>query len=365
MSETADIVQVEPPPSPEVFMDEPTTPAIKRLEAEARALQTAYNMAKALSKTSMVPRHFQQSYVPKGQREPLGDKAAQDLAAAIMYGAELGMSAMQAAQNVFTVHDSPAVYSKTMVAQVQSWITSNGSGGTPDGDGVWEVAASPERVVWAGRRDGKPASSEWTIERASTAGFTRNEKYQTQPTEMLRAKAQAEVCRILFPDVLLGMSHTVEELQLSETVSVQRVVRPPAQQKGLAGLQAAIEERRQAAETAEQGPEPTQPDTNVEPTPAPEPEPAPEATGAPEATAPDGGDNTPPPGSGKADSVTIQKVRDLLTAEKYQLRTKQGMKEALEFLSQCVSQEVTDIDSLSDDQAAEVIAVLTNTEKEK
>jgi hypothetical protein len=219
--------------------------------------------------------------------------------------------------------------------------------------------------VWAGRRDGRPAASEWTIDRATTAGFTSNDLYKKQPTEMLRAKAQAEVCRILFQDVLLGMSHSVEELQLSETVSVQRVTRPPAQQKGLAGLQAAIEERRQA-ETAEQGPDPTQPDTNVEPAPAPEPEPAPTATDAQEATAPDGGDdNTPPPGSGKADSATIQKVRDLLTAEKYQLRTKQGMKEALEFVSQCVSQEVTDIDSLSDDLAAEIIAVLTNTEKEK
>lgn len=361
MSETTEIVQVEAPPAPEVFTDEPTTPAIKRMEAEARALQTAYNMAKSLSKTSMVPQHFQQSHTPRGNREPLGDKAAQDLAAAIMYGAELGMSAMQAAQNVFTVHGSPGVYSKTMVAQVRRWIDNNGTGG-PDGDGVWEVAATPERVVWAGRRDGRPAASEWTIERATTAGFTSNEKYQKQPTEMLRAKAQAEVCRILFQDVLLGMSHSVEELQLSETVSVQRVTRPPVQQKGLAGLQAAIEERRQAAETAEQGPAPSQPDTNVEPAPAPEPEPAPSAS---ESTAPDGGDDSPPPGSGKADRAAIQNVRDLLTAEKYQLRTKQGMKEALEFLSQCVSQEVTDIDQLSEDQAAEIIAVLTNTEKEK
>ncbi|WP_420063484.1 hypothetical protein, partial [Mycobacteroides chelonae] len=106
-------------------------------------------------------------------------------------------------------------------------------------------------------------------------------------------------------------------------------------------------------------------DTSVEPAPAPEPESTSASTEAPKAPAPDGGDDTPQPGGGQADSAVIQNVRDLLTAEKYQLRTKQGMKEALEFLSQCVSQEVTDIDSLSDDQAAEVIAVLTNTEKEK
>ncbi|WP_131822866.1 hypothetical protein, partial [Mycobacteroides chelonae] len=68
MSETTGIVQVDFPPLPEVFMDEPTTPAIKRMEAEARALQTAYNMAKSLSKTSMVPLHFQQSHIQKGQR---------------------------------------------------------------------------------------------------------------------------------------------------------------------------------------------------------------------------------------------------------------------------------------------------------
>jgi hypothetical protein len=161
----------------------------------------------------MVPEHFQYSFKPRNSTEPLGEVATYNLAAAVMYGIEIGLSAMQAAQNVFVVHGKPAVYARTMAAQVRA-----------AGYVIEPVEESDELCVWKGLRDGTWAFSEWSIDRARQAGYTTNERYQKNPLEMLRAKCIAEVCRIKYQDVLLGMAYSVEELML-ENATVQRVVK--------------------------------------------------------------------------------------------------------------------------------------------
>lgn len=206
-------VSSEISPIENTVVDQPTTGALQRLEAEALAMDKAYRVASALSKTEMVPEHFQQRSVDRATGEPRGEAAAWNLAAAILYGAELGLSAVQAAQNVFVVKGKPAVYARTMAAQVRR-----------AGYRIEEVEADDQHVVWRGERDGKWFISEWTIDRAKQAGYTSNQKYTSNPQEMLRAKAIAEVCRIAYQDVLLGMGYSLEELQL-DSVSVQRVVK--------------------------------------------------------------------------------------------------------------------------------------------
>lgn len=291
---TSSVAVAEPAPaeviaaSSDIFDNGSTPAALQRIAAEAVMLDQIYAYADRLSKTPLVPEIYQQANIPRNSREPRGKQAAADLAVAIMYGAELGLTALQSAQNVFPVNGKPGVYSKTMVAQVRAWIDKNGTGVGPEGDDVWEVSASADKVVWAGRRNGKTAASEWTIARAEQAGFTKNPKYQQQPQEMLRAKAQAEICRILFQDVLLGMAHSVEELQLSDNVSVQ-VVRPATKQRGVGGLQQILAQRKAAAaapveaEVVEAEPEPQRhpaepgpADQSVEQAPLPEPTPVPE-----------------------------------------------------------------------------------------
>jgi hypothetical protein len=253
MSENREIETVEQQQLPSVSeITEPTTGALQRLEAEVAALDKAYRWALAMSKTTMVPEHFQQGHKPRGCTDPLGETATYNLAAAVLYGSEIGLSAMASAQNVFVVHGKPAVYARTMAAQVLR-----------AGFKIEEVSASDESVIWRGLRDGHWASSEWTMERARQAGYTTNERYQTNPTEMLRAKATAEVCRIQYPDVLLGMAYSVEELQL-QNVTVQRVVREGV--RGTARLREIAEEASKA--TADVDPN----DSPVEATPlAPQP----------------------------------------------------------------------------------------------
>jgi hypothetical protein len=245
---------MEAQPLPEVSeITEPTTGSLQRLEAEALAMDKAYKIAKALSATQMVPEHFQRDFKPRGCTDPLGDSATWNLSAAIMYGAELGLTAIQSAQNIFVIHGKPAVYARTMAAQVRR-----------AGYKIEEVEASDERVIWRGLRDGNWASSEWTMARATQAGYTSNERYQTNPQEMLRAKAISEVCRIQYQDVLLGMAYSVEELQL-DTVVVTRPVKT-----GVRGT-AKLREIAEAAQNGSGEASPSEPEAKPEPPEPPAP----------------------------------------------------------------------------------------------
>jgi hypothetical protein len=245
-SSEVEIVREEPLSVSEIT--EPTTGALQRLEAEALAMDKAFKIAKGLSATEMVPEHFQQSYTgtQRNPHPPLGESAIYNLAAAILYGAELGLTAVQSAQNIFVIHGKPAVYARTMAAQVRR-----------AGYKIHEVEASDTKVVWQGLRDGNWASSEWTMERADKAQYTSNERYQTNPQEMLRAKAIAEVCRIQYQDVLLGMAYTVEELML-EQVTVTRPVK-----QGVRGTAKLREIAEAAAQTPDGSPAEEQPPAPV------------------------------------------------------------------------------------------------------
>jgi len=95
------------------------------------------------------------------------------------------------------------------------------------------IETGPERVTYSGWWPGEdPETSTWDIERATRAGWVPqidpdtgkfkvnqygkligNEKYLTQPEEMLWAKAATTVCKRLAPDVLLGIANTVEDLE--------------------------------------------------------------------------------------------------------------------------------------------------------
>ncbi|WP_433592292.1 hypothetical protein [Nocardia sp. CA-145437] len=187
---------------------------IDNLMRYADAIEIAFSFAEKLCRTALVPDRY------RGKPH--------DGAVAILYGAELGLNPIQSLQQVFTVHGTPAIYARTMVGLLKS-----------KGYRIGTVETSDDSVTVAGRApNGEEEQSTWTIERASRAGYVPtidgrtgkyktnasgkligNEKYLTDPQAMLFAKAAAEVCRKLAPDVLLGIAYSVEDLE-SEPVRV-------------------------------------------------------------------------------------------------------------------------------------------------
>lgn len=156
----------------------------------AAVMADAHALAKAVASTQMIPKHFQ------GKPD--------EVAAAMLYGASLGLDPMQSVRQIYVVHGQAALYARAMDALVKG-----------AGHETWTVETSDESVTVAGRRRGSAniEKSTWTLERAKKAGYTNNEKYRTDPQAMLYSKALSEVCRKIAPDVLNGV-YAVEELQM-------------------------------------------------------------------------------------------------------------------------------------------------------
>lgn len=197
------------------------------LEKQAKAMDAAYRLGDVLSRTQMVPATY------RGKPE--------DAAAAILYGAEVGLKPQQALQQVFVVHGQPAIYARTMVALLKA-----------KGYTFTTVESSDESVTVTGRSPrGEEETSTWTIDRAKKAGYTTNKKYNTDPQAMLYAKAASEVSRKLAPDVLLGIKYTAEDLELEPAMkaTATRMDRPA--DRGADMVRQALAEKQQQSQPAE------------------------------------------------------------------------------------------------------------------
>ena len=205
--------------------------AVAVLHEHAEVYNTAWKLAGQLVKTTMVPKRF-------------ADKQG-DATAAILYGAELGLNPIQSLQRVIPIHGMPSLEARTMVGLLKA-----------QGYKVRTTAQSDESVTVEGESpDGERYTSTWTIERAKQAGYVPtplvdnprpdekndwvttsktwngkttisivgNMKYISDPQTMLKAKAQAEVCRELAPDVLMGISYTREELESEDQRQFDRM----------------------------------------------------------------------------------------------------------------------------------------------
>ncbi|MHC9857413.1 hypothetical protein ACQX09_05420 [Corynebacterium diphtheriae] len=77
--------------------------AMLNLEQQAHAMQNALSIAQAMCATQMVPKSY--------FRKP------EDGAAAIMYGAELGLNAMQSLQQIMVINGKPGIMSESSVCR--------------------------------------------------------------------------------------------------------------------------------------------------------------------------------------------------------------------------------------------------------
>ena len=162
------------------------------LQSWAQELDAAHRLGNALCQTDFVPKDF------KGKPEAA--------AAAILAGKALGLDPMNSLSNIFIIHGKPALYARTMAGMVME-----------HGHELQRTVATPEQVTIMARRKNQDQWQEftWTMQRAQTAGYTSNKLYKSDPIAMLTAKAQAEACRTIAPDVLTGVAtYSVEDHQL-------------------------------------------------------------------------------------------------------------------------------------------------------
>ena len=216
---------------------------VDAIHREVAVIEDASRVVPILIDGGMAPAIYMPEHSPrKGAQAQGRDAALSKAMAAAVYGATLGFGVAKSLQNVFTVHGQPSIYARTAVALVMS-----------HGHEIRTIEATADSVTVAGRRKGSSnwEQSTWTYERAKKAGFTTNAKYQTQPEEMLWAKAAMTVCRRAFPDVMEGIPYAAEELELepvkyeSQRLDVQR---------GADGVRAALAAKREPEPQPEPAP---------------------------------------------------------------------------------------------------------------
>lgn len=139
-------------------------------------------------------------FVPKALR---GKPEA--VMAAMLAGHEAGISPMQALAKIHIIEGRPAMSSELMVALVMR-----------QGHELYFEDVSSTKVTAVGRRrewpDRAPTKVTWTLDDARTAGLLGKQVWKSYPRAMLRARATGELCRMMFPDVLAGISYTIEEV---------------------------------------------------------------------------------------------------------------------------------------------------------
>jgi hypothetical protein len=165
------------------------TQAVQRLADWAASAIAAHEVAESLVQTSFVPEAFR-------------DKA-HEATAAILAGAEVGLSPMASLRSFDLINGTAAPRAITLRAIVQS-----------QGHNVWVKESTASRAAVCGSRRGSNVTetSTWTLDRAKGLGLTNKDNWKKQPQAMLVARATSEVCRLVAADAILGIGYTVEEL---------------------------------------------------------------------------------------------------------------------------------------------------------
>ena len=171
-----------------------------------------------------------------------------DAAAAIIRGTALGFDPDGALEAFFVINGKTGMYARAMIAVAEM-----------AGCRVWEVEASDDKVTWAGTRPGsnKVEQSTWTMTRAQTAGYTKNNRYKSNGTEMLRSKCQAELARMLAPGPLMGLYSENEPTAFEPAPLQATAARTDVrQERGADAVRAALAQKQQPEQSTAPQPDP-------------------------------------------------------------------------------------------------------------
>lgn len=150
--------------------------------------EVSWKTAQRVSNTPFVPTAF------RGKPEAVF--------AAILFGEELGIGPMQSLNSIHVIEGKPSMSPELMRALVAR-----------AGHRIDVKEASNDRVTLWGKRcdNDSEATVTWTMDDAKQAGLAGRGAWKTYPRAMLLARATSELCRMVFADVVAGLSYTDEE----------------------------------------------------------------------------------------------------------------------------------------------------------
>jgi hypothetical protein len=167
--------------------------------------ETLWKLSQRISNTPFVPTAL------RGKNEAV--------LACVLYGAELGLGPMQSLNSIHVIEGRTAMSPELMRAMVAR-----------HGHRIDVIENSNDVCEVKGTRadTGSTATVRWTIDDAKMAGLAGKNNWKTYPRAMLLARATSELCRIVFPDVIAGLSYTPEEVASIAGVEYEEPTVPAA-----------------------------------------------------------------------------------------------------------------------------------------
>lgn len=158
--------------------------------SEIEIYESTWKLANRVHQTPFVPRAMQ------GKPE--------HVLACVLYGQELGLGPMQALNSIHVIEGRAAASPELMRALVAK-----------AGHRIDVTENTNEVCVMKGTRHdtGAEATVRWSLDDAKNANLTGKDNWRKYPRAMLAARATSELCRLLFPDVIAGLSYTAEEVE--------------------------------------------------------------------------------------------------------------------------------------------------------
>lgn len=170
------------------------------------------------------------TFVPKEYKGKTGD-----ILAAVQFGAELGMPAMQALQSICVINGKPSVYGDATLALCEA------SGKMVDFREWFDFDEKQQPIcAWCEvqRKGRQPKKTSFSVADAQKAKLWGKEGPWTQyPSRMLQMRARAFALRDAFPDVLKGIAIREEAQDYIDvdvtTGEIQEVAAPSTEGTGL------------------------------------------------------------------------------------------------------------------------------------
>ena len=122
----------------------------------------------------------------------------------MMKGRELGIPPMQAFSHIHIVNGKPSMSAELMLAQIYRCIPKVVINYLQQTGKICEIEVQ--------RPYSPKVKFSYTIEEAANAQLLSKEPWKKYPASMLRARAISIMARAMFPDALMGISYTAEEL---------------------------------------------------------------------------------------------------------------------------------------------------------
>lgn len=170
--------------------------ALRHTDSWADVLPAVGDLAQKIAGTAFVP-------------TSLRGKPA-EIAACILTGREIGIGPMQALNKIHVINGKPTMSAELMRSLVLA-----------AGHEITFPKVTDKEVTVQGRRADSTETTQitWTMADAERIGVANKDTWRNYPRQMLTARATSELCRLLFPDALGGITFTVEEQEDEQRIA--------------------------------------------------------------------------------------------------------------------------------------------------